>query len=435
MFILTAPCAGFSVAQGAVIVLAGGRGRAGCSGFVDRSRSTTLTKTVTKTCTPHKICLPLPNKNKNTHIMAQTNPPVHRPRAYWHDYAKRGIYLITIVVRNREKIFGELNMDKSNPAVILSDTGKAVAQCWRDIPSYQAKFNRSIQVLNYCVMPDHFHGIIFVKEDTFGSLGEIIQKFKSKCTQAWRKCVCGESNLGQPTSTDYITYTDPITHQTSRKLFKNLSKKQRENYFATQPRILQPLFEDNYDDSILRHRGQLQNMINYVKDNPRRAIYMKLMPQLFGKYLCIEIAGTKYAAFGNLFLLKAPHKIAVMFHRKDRQTGAPYETTEAFQKERAELLDAAADGSVIVTAGISKGEQIIKNDCFENGFSIIHIQKEPINQFWKPEQSRFEVCIKGKLLIISPMDLQGDGDYGKFHYMNELADKIADYYGDMRLAA
>ena len=362
------------------------------------------------------------------------NPPAHRPHDKYHDYSSRRIYLITLVVKNREHIFGELNMDKHHPAVNLTETGKAVEALWKNIPNDQARFDRNIQILACCVMPDHFHGVIFVKEEMNISLSPIIQKFKSSCTKAWRKIVLGE-NYQETTSSDYITYTDPITHQTSRKLFKNLSKKQRENYYATQPRILQPLFEDNYDDSILRHRGQLQNMINYVKDNPRRAIYMKLMPQLFGKYLCIEIAGTKYAAFGNLFLLKAPHKIAVMFHRKNKQTGAPYETTEAFQKERAELLDAAADGSVIVTAGISKGEQIIKNDCFENGFSIIHIQKEPINQFWKPEQSRFEVCIKGKLLIISPMDLQGESDYDKFHYMNKLADKIADYYGDMRLAA
>ena len=347
--------------------------------------------------------------------MAQTNPPVHRPRAYWHDYAKRGIYLITIVVRHRDHIFGELNMDKNNPGMKLTETGYAVMECWRKIPEYQAKKGRKIKVLNCCVMPDHFHGVIFVEEDMQVSLGEVIRGFKMGCTKEWR-------------------LINGIVGKISAPINLN-SQASREAYYASQPRILQPLFEDNYDDSILWHRGQLQNMINYVKDNPRRALYMKLMPQLFGKYLCIEIAGTKYAAFGNLFLLKAPHKIAVMFHRKDKQTGAPYEMTEAFQNERAELLDAAADGSVIVTAGISKGEQIIKNDCFENGFSIIHIQEEPINQFWKPEQSRFEVCIKGKLLIISPMDLQGEGDYDKFHNMNKLADKIADYYGEMRLAA
>ena len=37
---------------------------------------------------------------------------------------------------------------------------------------------------------------------------------------------------------------------------------------------LKPLWGKGYHDRILWHAGQLQNMINYVKDNPRRLMVM-----------------------------------------------------------------------------------------------------------------------------------------------------------------
>ena len=60
--------------------------------------------------------------------MAQKNTS-YRPHPKWHDYKARGIYMITLVVQNRDHILGELNMDAKNPGVILSETGKLTALC------------------------------------------------------------------------------------------------------------------------------------------------------------------------------------------------------------------------------------------------------------------------------------------------------------------
>ena len=345
----------------------------------------------------------------------------YRPHPKWHDYTERGIYMVTLVVQDRNHILGELNLDAKNPAVILTETGRMVEQNWCMIPQYQSKYNRKIKILCCCAMPDHFHGVIFIEEKMDVGLGKVIQGFKSGCTRDWRK----------------INGVEKLTTDVDAS---HLSINRRLEHYATLPRIARPLFDPDYDDTILYKRGQLQHIIDYVRDNPRRAIYRKLYPQFFRNVQTLEINGRLYSAFGNLFLLKAAHKIAVKCHRKHPDTRQPYEETEDFQKYRTEVLDAAKDGSIIVTPGISKGEQIIKNDCFENGFPMIHIQKEPFGQYNKPEKRRFDICLNGKLLIIIPQTLDSMGmvngvdaasKYSNFHNMNQLAAEIAGFYGYM----
>ena len=396
----------------------------------------------------------------------ETPNQAHRPRAPWHDYKTRGIYLITIVVRNRERVLGELNMDAKHPSVILSEVGKAIEQEWKKTVAIQAMNGRKISLLNYQIMPDHFHGILFVEEDMDISVGEIIRYYKSQCTQRWRSIITGQPMLvdqakqktnnpilqkehnAQPIIEDQIIdYPEPDTGKITKRLLKNLSKKQRQHYYSTLPRHLQPLFADDYDDTILYKRGQLQHMIDYVMDNPRRAIMMKLNRDLFQRLIRVEINGRIYGAFGNMFLLKWPHKVAVWFHRHEQSPEnlrlpmakrIKYEATEQFAKERGEIIEMAAEGSTIVTAGISKGEQIIKKDCFEQGFRIIHIQKEPITQYWKPEKQRFDICGKGNLLILAPLDIEKMPDvngvkstekYSQFHNLNTIAGEIAEFHG------
>ena len=58
--------------------------------------------------------------------MAKNSP--YRPHPKWHDYHTRGIYLITLVVKHRDHILSELNMDAKKPGLILTETGKAVVE-------------------------------------------------------------------------------------------------------------------------------------------------------------------------------------------------------------------------------------------------------------------------------------------------------------------
>jgi len=182
----------------------------------------------------------------------------------------------------------------------------------------------------------------------------------------------------------------------------------------------------------------LENIINYVQDNPRRAIMRALYPDLFQRRQHITIDGQDFAAYGNLFLLKRPWKEQVFCHRwlmkeGQRDYNTRYETTDAFQQERAAWIQAAKDGAVLVTPGISKGEQQLVKDCIEQALPLIHLQKEPIREGWNPEKRRHQLCEMGQLLILSPWQLSemndvdgvpADTDYSRFHNMNTLAAQI-----------
>ena len=94
------------------------------------------------------------------------------------------------------------------------------------------------------------------------------------------------------------------------------------------------------------------------------------------------------------------------------------------------------------TPGISRGELLMKNECLERGFPLIHIQKEPIGPYWKPERQRFDACANGSLLILAPWQLDQMGtvanvpsntDYSRFHNLNNLATEVCDFSGNAKI--
>lgn len=343
----------------------------------------------------------------------------HRPHKTWKDYKADGIYLITIVTHARKRVFGELNMDIQKPGVELTKLGQYMEKAWLQTFEIQNSRGRCIRSLGYQVMPDHFHGILMVERTIDVNMGTIIRDFKAVCTKKYRE-------LYPPILADGI----------DREYLVRSSRKQREIYYAEHG--IEPLFDDNYDDTICFRKGQLDNIINYVQDNPRRAIMRALYPDLFQRRQHITIAGQDFAAYGNIFLLKRPWKEQVFCHRwlmKDgqRDYNTRYETTDAFQQERATWIQAAKDGAVLVTPGISKGEQQLVKACIEQALPLIHLQKEPIREGWNPELKRHQLCEMGQLLILSPWQLTemkevdcvpADTDYSQFHNMNTLAANI-----------
>lgn len=366
----------------------------------------------------------------------------YRPHTPGYDYYDAGIYHITLVTRNREPLFGTLNMSAQQPAVILNEVGHAVMECWHRIPDHHAAKGRQIGLLAACCMPDHFHGVIEVRERMEVSVGEVICGFKTGCTQAWRQLVgqpCTAANLPDCgwNNNAKEPYMAPVTKATH-----NMSRKQRAAYYASRPREEQPLFEDNYDDTICMSHGQCEAMINYVNDNPRRAIIRKLHPDFMARRLHVMINGHDYAAFGNLFLLRWANKEQVFCHRMARLSmpNVPYVNTEAYHKQHDQWIAHVMEGAtVLVTPGISAGERQMKEECLQHGYPLIHLQKEPITRYWKPEKVRFDACSQGSLLILAPWNIDEMGDvnhvpsntdYARFHNLNTLAAEICAFYGE-----
>ena len=95
-----------------------------------------------------------------------------------HDYYGRCIYMITLNVAGRRDLLGELrgaDACHSEAWVAASSLGEKVIGYWQEIPSHHPE----VRVLKHQLMPDHFHGIIFVKEPQKKPIGNIIGSRKA----------------------------------------------------------------------------------------------------------------------------------------------------------------------------------------------------------------------------------------------------------------
>lgn len=371
---------------------------------------------------------------KKINAMSNMNSS-YRPHDPGHDYYAPGIYLITLVVRNRERnheLLGRLNNDVKAPAVALTEIGKAVKEEWEKTPVIQQARGNDLTLVAQVCMPDHWHGVVQVNKPMNKSLGHIIQYVKSSCTARWRKI------------------TGSVLDSSSSQAIRGMSEQQRQLYYSSLPLEQQPLWDDDYDDTIcltdangnpdVRH---FSAMTRYVADNPRRAVIRRARPEFMRRCLHVVIGGRDYAAFGNLFLLRWARKVQVFCHRKAPDGRTPYERTDAYRRECMEWKRMVMQGATaIVTPGISMGERMIKDRCIERGYPLIHLQKEAIGSYWKPELRRFEACAGGALLILAPWKpetigevngVPSDTDYSIFHNLNHLAEEICAFEGEARV--
>jgi REP element-mobilizing transposase RayT len=99
------------------------------------------------------------------------NPHIHHRRSIrlkGYDYSSAGLYFITICVKDRACLFGEIvrapllvaqktDAQKTDtPTMILNDAGKMVESEWLKLPE---RF-KNIELHEYVVMPNHFHAIL-----------------------------------------------------------------------------------------------------------------------------------------------------------------------------------------------------------------------------------------------------------------------------------
>ena len=347
----------------------------------------------------------------------------HR-RAEWQDYGGTGLYMITLCIEGRHPLFGHLEGNISAkrgqadfPHIVLSPLGRAVLE--EELPKIP-RFYPQIEVWQAAIMPDHLHLLLYVSKPLPEGkrLGDIIRSFKGGCSRAW-----WGRGAGQETARETAQGTALKSAGTAAGV-PALSSAVTGAASGAARRA--SLFEAGYHDRIIKRPGMLDNIKRYMSDNPLRALMRRHLPHLMERRLHLRIGAHDYAAFGALFLLKRAEKEQVFFHRRDAATGLPTEQTDAYKRERERLLAEAREGVVLVSPAVSRGEKLVVDAAIKVGLPVIHLQKEPIAQFWKPELRRFEACTRGSLLILAPwgQDEAPSSDYACFHRLNALAAEI-----------
>src|SRR6266496_2149740 len=77
------------------------------------------------------------------------------------DYRRSYAYFVTICVRNRASIFGDVFDDEMR----LTRRGLIARDCWVDIPNHHAH----VELDSFIVMPNHVHGILLFVGDAPGT--------------------------------------------------------------------------------------------------------------------------------------------------------------------------------------------------------------------------------------------------------------------------
>ena len=291
-----------------------------------------------------------------------------------HDYTERRMYMVTLVVEGRRKLLGEVrgrsDAPKGSaeaPRMELSALGEAVQRCWQEIPQHYP----DVSLLALQLMPDHLHGILFVRKKMEASLGKVILGFKQGCNKAYRLCLL--PYYGN------IPYTLHTQHT------------QRPRHTGHEQGLL---FERGYNDRILLQDGQLQHWTEYLADNPRRLLAKREHPDLFRVQFGLAYAGQTFAAIGNRFLLDRPVKLQVQCSRSltKEQIGATVE----------HYLAAARQGAVLVSPAISEGEKAVMRAALEAHLPLIFLSANSFTSYTKPGGTFTEACSRGDLLILAP---------------------------------
>ena len=126
------------------------------------------------------------------------------PRLPHYNYGQSGAYFVTVCVKGRERVLGEVVGEDMQ----LSMAGKIVKEVWDKIPEHYAH----VEIGEFMVMPNHVHGIVWITEEEErtnigaennvraqhaaaplpkqnhphvkpGSLGAIVRSFKSAATR------------------------------------------------------------------------------------------------------------------------------------------------------------------------------------------------------------------------------------------------------------
>jgi len=182
-----------------------------------------------------------------------------------YDYSQAGLYFITICTQHRLHQFGEIEDDE----MVLNDAGKMIETQWLALSK---RFK--IQLHEYVIMPNHFHGIIEIL-----NVGAIPCGCPMICGCPI-PCDCQipvkerAPTRGAPTNTAANTKTvgDIVG------AFKSISTHEyirgvKQNDWQ---RFDGKLWQRNYWEHIIRNENEGNNIAQYIIDNPAKWAMDKL---------------------------------------------------------------------------------------------------------------------------------------------------------------
>ncbi|MDD2715258.1 MAG: transposase [Candidatus Wallbacteria bacterium] len=158
-----------------------------------------------------------------------------------YDYSTPGAYFVTVCVHNRENAFGKIiSGNDHGRSVQANESGKIVEQQWK----WLFKQFDHIEIDEYVIMPDHFHGIIHIVMNANDPVG---------------KCVDNPIPVGN--GRDRSLRIKPIPQLIGA--FKTTTSK-----LIHQAGFTNFQWQKSYYDHIVRDDAELNRIRDYIINNP-----------------------------------------------------------------------------------------------------------------------------------------------------------------------
>ena len=381
-------------------------------------------------------------------------PHTMKRRSPGNNYRNPGLYHITINVHDRKhqslgRITGDIQYPDGHPdapRVELTAIGKMVE--YELLHSITVHYP-VIEIQDYVVMPEHVHFIMNVKNSLISKSGrqthlsQVIAGFKEGCNRRYWGIIeqAEVAAKPQPTKTpsdDSVaggfaaSASAPPAHPVAGGFVASapVSGAHKKPRFSSGRA---PLFSSGYVDVIPLKPGQLETQRAYIHANPRnrllrmnnpstlqpqrKSVDTLVTPNALHGYLVREhalpdndtqmwqaiierlLTDSNHIvcdSYGSLQLLD--HQLLpVVCHRKDHPS---------FAQHKQACLNAAANGAVLVSARISKGEQEIIDETIAQGHSVILIADNGFPEIYHPSEARLQLCTANHLLLLTPWNYQ-----------------------------
>ena len=205
--------------------------------------------------------------------MSKYNPILHHRRSIrlkGYDYSQAGAYFVTMVTQDRECQFGEIAEDDFRP----NSAGEMIARWWQELSN---KFP-SVELDEYVIMPNHFHGIIVIVEDKGSKEGEHVGSPQLGAPQPGAPRSVGADLRVGPDQGEHIGSPQPGAPQQRRhaplsqiiQWFKTMTTNEyiRGVKQCGWPQFRGKLWQRNYYERIIRDESELALIRKYIAENP-----------------------------------------------------------------------------------------------------------------------------------------------------------------------
>lgn len=318
-----------------------------------------------------------------------------------------GLYHITLTIPDRRPLLGVLEIPDGNPdraKVQRTVLGNALVDCLIGIPQHHPE----VQVLHFCLMPDHLHAVLYVRRTMPVGIRGVVRGFwqgVKKLGRAWsaassivpndirRNCQEGK----QEGSGDIAQ--QGLREETSRmEVFSAGLQNQMgdETYYR-----LPPVFTEMPFIRSMGHNTQLPNTIRYLDMNPQRLATKRLKPGYFRVQREIMIGGRSYDGVGNTMLLTA-ERYAVVHVRSMMVKAAENGDAEQLRNYKNSCVLAARKGAIMVSPFISEHEKQVMQVLLREQLPFVYLADNGFRDYYKPADALFDACAAGRVLILSP---------------------------------